>query len=168
MRVLLSRQEEARRAPTALGVEHLLERVGRIPATSGVERERDALPQVLLRAPHDPAAELAHSRPRSTRAEQVHVVRERDQEPLAAGIAAPVFAEPLPERSRQLGDARPRRPLRRQRPAVVVEPGLPLRGEGQEPEHLVELLRLRGRGLVERQPERVEQRVERVPPLRLH
>ena len=95
-------------------------------------------------------------------------MRERHQEPLAARIAAPLHAEPLSERGRQLGDARARRAGRRERPAVGVEPRLPLRGEGQQPKGLVELIRLSRRSLVERQPERIQQRIERVPPLRLH
>ncbi len=51
---------------------------------------------------------------------------------------------------------------------MLVEHCLALGGEGEQREHLVELLRPRRRVLVERQPERVEQRVERVPPLGLH
>ena len=168
VRVLLAREEEAGRAAAAFGVEHLRERVGGVPAANGIQREGHALTQVLLRALDDPAAELARGRPRSARTEQVDVVRERHQEPLAARIAAPLHAEPLSQRSRQLGDARARRARRRKRPAVGVEPRLPLRCESQQPEHLVELLRLSRRSLVERQPERIQQRVERVPPLRLH
>ena len=137
-------------------------------AANGVERECDALPQVLSRATHDPAGELARSRPRPTRSEQVDVVRERDQEPLAAGIAAPLRAEPLSERGSQLGKPRAGRRLGRQRAAMLVEHCLALGGEGEQREHLVELLRPRRRLLVEGKREGVQQRIERVPPLSLH
>jgi hypothetical protein len=51
---------------------------------------------------------------------------------------------------------------------VSIEARVALGGKRQQPEDLVELLRLGRRALVERQPERIEQRVERVPPLGLH
>ena len=51
---------------------------------------------------------------------------------------------------------------------MLVELGVALVRERQQPEHLVEHRRLDRHGLVERQPERVEQRVERVPLLGLH
>src|SRR5207237_10044253 len=68
----------------------------------------------------------------------------------------------------QFGQAWARGVRRRKRPPVLVQLRGPLVGERQQPENFVEL-RLRDRhALVERQPERVEQRVERVPPLGLH
>ena len=51
---------------------------------------------------------------------------------------------------------------------MLVEPGVALVRQGQQPEHLVEDGRLDRHRLVERQPERIEQRVERVPLLRGH
>src|SRR5437867_3286290 len=51
---------------------------------------------------------------------------------------------------------------------MLVELCVALVREGQEPEDLIELLRRRLCALVEWQPERIEQRVERVPPLRAH
>ena len=89
---------------------------------------------------------------------------ERDQEALAAWIASALE----PEAGRELGHARAGRVGRRERPSVLVEPRLALVRERQQPEHLVEHRRLDRDRLVERQPERVEQRVERVPPLGLH
>ena len=117
---------------------------------------------------HDPTGELAGSRARPTRPEQVDVVRERDEKPLAVRIATSLDSQPPPERGCDLRDPRSRRPLGRLRTSVSVEPRVALGGKRQQPEHLVELLRLGRRALVERQPERVEQRVERVPPLGLH
>jgi hypothetical protein len=95
-------------------------------------------------------------------------VRERYEKPLAARIARSLDSQPPPERSCDLRDPRSRRPVGRLRTSVSVEAGVALGSEGQEPEYLVELLRLGRRALVERQPERVEQHVERVPPLGLH
>ena len=89
---------------------------------------------------------------------------EGDQEALAARIASALE----PEASRELGHARAGRVGRRERPAVLVELRLALVRERQQPEHLVEHRGLDRDRLVERQPERVEQRVERVPPLGLH
>jgi hypothetical protein len=116
----------------------------------------------------DPAGELEGCRARPTRPEQVDVVRERYEKPLAARIATSLDSQPPPEPSCNLRHPGSRRPLGRLRTSVSVEAGVALDGQRQEPEHLVELLRL-GRGVfVEREPERVEQRVERVAPLGLH
>ena len=112
----------------------------------------------------DRAGELARRGGQAAAAEQVDVVRERDQKALAARKAAPLEPEPR----RELGDSRARRVGRRQRPPVLVELGIALVRERQQPEHLVEHRRLDRHRLVERQPERVEQRVERVPLFRFH
>ena len=89
---------------------------------------------------------------------------ERDQEALAARVAAPLRAETRG----QLGDARTRRLRRGQRAVVLVDARVLLVRQGQEPEDLVEDCVVHAHRLVEREPERVEQRVERVPPLGRH
>ena len=95
-------------------------------------------------------------------------MRERYEKPLAARIATSLDSQPPPERSCDLRHPRSRRPLGRLRTSVSVEAGVALGGQGQEPEHLVELLRL-GRGVfVERDPSASSTRVERVAPLELH
>jgi len=91
-------------------------------------------------------------------------VRERDEKPLAARVIA-AFE---PEARGDLGDPRPRRLGGWKRPAVTVEPCLPFVREREQREHLVELRLRNPDGLVEGQPERIQQRVERVPPLRRH
>ena len=117
---------------------------------------------------HDPTDELAGCRARPTRSEEVDVVRERDEKPLAVRIATSLDSQPPPERGCDLRHPRSRRPLGRLRTSVSVEARVALGGKRQQPEDLVELLRLGRRALVERQPERIEQRVERVPPFGLH
>ena len=92
-------------------------------------------------------------------------MRQRDEEALAARIAAPLE----PEARRELGDPRARRIGRRSgRPCWSSSASLLVR-ERQQPEHLVEHRRLdRHTDSSKGKPERVEQRVERVPPLRFH
>src|SRR5437667_10080163 len=115
--------------------------------------------------PHDTGRELAESAAKAARTQQVDVVRQSNEEALAAGIAVARLAEAPAQLLRQLGHARPGRLRRRLGPSVLVPLGVPLAGEREQPEDLVELLRPGGfpRAFLERQPERVEQRVERVP-----
>src|SRR5262249_57398528 len=73
-----------------------------------------------------------------------------------------------PETRGDLGHPRPGGVRGRQRTPVLVGLRVQLVREREEPEDLVERLRLNADALVERQPERVEQRVERIPPFRGH
>src|SRR4051794_19134727 len=91
-------------------------------------------------------------------------MRQRDEEALAARIAAAFEPEP----GGDLRDARARRLHRRQRSPVLVELRIALAREGQQAERLVEERVLNTHGLVEGPPERIEQRVERVTTLRRH
>ncbi len=90
-------------------------------------------------------------------------MREGDEKALAVRVGAP-----FSDRCRDFGDPRAGRIRRRERPAVLVELGVALARERQQAEGLVEQRVVHAHRLVERQPERVEQRVERVAPLRLH
>src|SRR5439155_72553 len=96
--------------------------------------------------------------------EQVDVVCQRGEKTVAARFDTNAPADLRGD----LRDARARRLLRRKGPPVLVEPCVALVRERQQAEDLVQLVGSRWGSLVERQPERVEQRVEGVAPLGLH
>ena len=119
VRVVLANEEE-----TGRGRSHPLEQEGRIPPGERVQQERPALAQPLGRTAHDARREPPERRREASDAEEIDVVRERDQEALAAGVAAPLELEPEPRG--ELGDPRSRWNGRRQWPAVLVELGFAL------------------------------------------
>jgi hypothetical protein len=161
---LLPRKEEARRAAAAFGVEHRVDRVVGVSPRPGIHREGESFAQSPPGSMDSRACELARRGPEAAATEEVDVVREGDEKPLAAGIVAALE----PEACRDFRHPRPRRLVGRQRPPVPVELRLPLVSEREQGEDLVELCCGNPDGLVEGQPDRVQQRVERVPPLRLH
>jgi hypothetical protein len=97
-------------------------------------------------------------------------MRQGDEEPLAAGVSGPLDPEAAAQLLCQLRDPWARRLGGRPGARVLIELRMQFMREGQQCEDLGELLRTNElrHTLVERQAERIEERIERIPRFWLH